>query len=66
METLNVTKPSIITRQLLNLDEVKAITGLSTSTIYKYMKSGMFPLPKNCGTRAVRWRLSDVMNYVNS
>lgn len=51
---------------LLNIDEVKAITGFSTTTIYKHVKQGKFPQPKNCGGRAVRWRLSDIESYVNS
>jgi len=33
METLNTTQ-QISTRQLLNLDDVKNITGFSTTTIY--------------------------------
>lgn len=60
METLN-TQP----KQLLNLDDVKAITGLSTTTIYKHVKNGIFPQPKKCG-RATRWRLADIQTYINS
>ncbi|TYG33714.1 AlpA family phage regulatory protein [Lonepinella koalarum] len=52
-------------KKLLNIDEVKAITGFSTTTIYKHIKLGIFPKPKNCGSRAVRWRLTDIENYIN-
>lgn len=54
------------TKQLLELKEVMAITGLSSTTIYKHIKEGMFPEPKRCGNRTVRWRLSDIENYINS
>lgn len=64
METLNTNQPT--PKQLLNIDEVKAITGFSTTTIYKHVKQDSFPKPKNCGGRAVRWRLSDIQTYINS
>ena len=63
METLNTTHPT--TKQLLNLEDVKAITGFSTTTIYKHVKEGNFPPPKKCG-RATRWRLADIQSYINS
>lgn len=68
METQNLTQPTttFTQKQLLNIDEVKAITGFSTTTIYKHVKQGTFPPPKNCGGRAVRWRLADIENYINS
>lgn len=66
METLNETIQTPPVKQLLNIDEVKAITGFSTTTIYKHVKQGAFPPPKNCGGRAVRWRLADIEAYINS
>lgn len=51
---------------LLELKEVRAVTGLSTTTIYKYVREGIFPKPKRIGSRAVRWRLADIEAYVNS
>lgn len=69
METLNETTQTPTTpptKLLLNIDEVKAITGFSTTTIYKHVKQGAFPAPKNCGGRAVRWRLADIEAYINS
>lgn len=52
-------------KQLLNLDDVKNITGFSTTTIYKHVKDGIFPQPKKCG-RSTRWRLADIQEYINS
>ena len=62
METLNFQPTQ---KQLLNLDDVKTITGLSTTTIYKHVKDGIFPQPKKCG-RSTRWRLADIQSYINS
>lgn len=50
---------------LIKIDRVKELTGLSTTTIYEHVKKGIFPQPKKCG-RATRWRLADVLNYINA
>ncbi|OOF47571.1 helix-turn-helix transcriptional regulator [Rodentibacter trehalosifermentans] len=66
METLNKDQsitPS--TKQLLNVEDVRAITGFSTTTIYKHVKDGIFPQPKKLG-RSTRWRLADIQAYINS
>ncbi|MBF0750903.1 MULTISPECIES: AlpA family transcriptional regulator [unclassified Pasteurella] len=66
METLNKDQsitPS--TKQLLDLEDVRAITGFSATTIYKHVKGGIFPQPKKCG-RSTRWRLADIQAYINS
>lgn len=66
MENLRINTKQHFAKQLLNIDDVKAMTGFSTTTIYKYIKEGTFPTPKKCGGRTVRWRLSDIQNYVDS
>ncbi|MBV6534164.1 helix-turn-helix transcriptional regulator [Ursidibacter maritimus] len=50
----------------MTIHEVTEITGLSTSTIYKYIKLKKFPEPKRIGSRTVRWRLSDIQDFINS
>ncbi len=45
METLNPTQTTY-QKQLIDVQEVKAITGHSVTTIYKYVKQGIFPQPK--------------------
>lgn len=65
MEKVEV-EQGIHKKQLLNLEEVKALTGFSTTTIYKYMKLGKFPQSKAFSSRAVRWRLADIENFINS
>ncbi len=57
---------SIQSNQLLTLNEVVDLVGLGVTSIYKYMKQGKFPQPKKIGKRAVRWRLSDIEEYINS
>lgn len=50
---------------LLNLDRVKAVTGLSRSTIYRMMDGGTFPRPLQLGPNSVRWRTSHVVEWIN-
>lgn len=40
--------------------QVETRTGLSRSTIYQYIKDGVFPKPVPLGPRAVGWLESDV------
>lgn len=54
------------TKKLLKLDDVVELTGLSSTTIYKYMKTNSFPKPKKIGSRAVRWRYDDIISYIES
>lgn len=51
-------------KQLLDVQDVKAYTGLPVTTIYKYVKPGIFPQPKKTG-RSTRWRLADVLAFIN-
>lgn len=41
--------------QLARLPDVKEVTRLSRSTIYRLIKSGDFPAPRPVGKRAVAW-----------
>lgn len=52
--------------QFLRRSEVEAKTGLARSTIYARMKEGGFPKPLSIGGNAVRWRLSDVLAWMDS
>lgn len=51
--------------QFLRRCEVEAKTGLARSTIYARMKSD-FPKPVSIGGNSVRWRLSDVLAWMDS
>ncbi|MEE3700302.1 helix-turn-helix transcriptional regulator [Mannheimia haemolytica] len=64
METNPITTPPP-QKQLLDVQDVKALTGFSVTTIYKYVKNGTFPQPKKC-ERSTRWRLADIEAYINA
>jgi prophage regulatory protein len=44
--------------------QVEARTGLARSTIYQYIKDGVFPRPVPLGPRAVGWLESDVSEWI--
>lgn len=50
----------------LRLPRVKAITGLSSSTIWRMEKEGRFPLRRLIGKRAVAWLDSEVQAWIKS
>jgi len=50
--------------RLIRLKDVKHVTGLGRSTIYKYIEEGVFPKSVSLGGRAVAWVESEVMAWV--
>ena len=52
--------------RLLRRRQVEEITGLSRSSIYRLMEEGEFPRPVKVGPKAVRWRLSDILRWLES
>ena len=51
--------------KFMRLNEVKAATGLARSTIYKYVKQGLFPAPVSLGGRAVAWVEGEVAAWID-
>ena len=54
--------------RLIRRPEVLALTGLSTSSVYRLMASGEFPRPRRIGsgsTGAVAWRLHDIERWMD-
>lgn len=47
----------------LRLPEVKALTGLSKTSIYELIRSKRFPAPVRLGPRAVAWVRSEVRQW---
>ena len=47
--------------QLVRLPRVLALTGVSTVTWYRGISSGIYPAPVKIGSRAVAWRMADLM-----
>ena len=52
--------------RLLRRIEVEAMTGLSTSTLYSYIRRGAFPKPVRIGPKTVRWHYSVVKGWIAS
>ncbi len=49
---------------ILRRKQVQMRTGLSRSTIYQYIKDGVFPKPVQLGPRAVGWLESEVIEWI--
>ena len=49
---------------LLTRRQVEARCGLSTSSIYRLMREGLFPEPIRIGQRAVRWPQSEIDEWL--
>lgn len=52
--------------RLLRLKEVEAKTGIGRSSVYKYMSEGRFPLPLQLGPGTVRWKQSEIDEWIDS
>lgn len=52
--------------RILRLRDVIAYTGLSRSTIYKYVAKNEFPKPRRLGVRAKGWMKSEIHNWILS
>ena len=50
--------------RLLRLSAVQTRTALGRSTIYRLMRNGDFPEPLKIGARAVRWRESEIEEWL--
>lgn len=52
--------------KLIKLKDVIEMTTLSKATIYRLMSKGAFPSAVPLGARAVAWKLSDVIEWIDS
>ena len=48
---------------LLRRREVRCVTGLRKSSLYRSMSAGLFPFPFSLGPETVRWLLADALAY---
>ena len=53
-----------MTHAIQRLPAVKAITGLSRSTIYLRVAEGTFPKPVSLGGRAVGWLEAEIQDWL--
>jgi len=51
--------------RILRRKQVEELTGLSRSTLYKFIKEGLFPQPISLGSRAVGWIGSEVDQWIS-
>ena len=51
---------------LLTRRQVEERCGLSTSSIYRLMREGLFPEPIRIGVRAVRWPSSEINTWLST
>lgn len=51
--------------KIMRRPAVLAACGISSTTMYRLLKAGDFPAPHRLGLRAVGWKESDVMAWVN-
>jgi prophage regulatory protein len=51
---------------ILRIGEVTRRVGLARATLYRYVSRGDFPAPVRLGSRASGWRLSEVLEWVQT
>ena len=61
MHTKTLNAPTILRRH-----QVQQRTGLSRSTLYQYIKDGVFPASVQLGPRAVGWLESDISDWITA
>jgi prophage regulatory protein len=61
--SLNGTSSNLDDVTFLRLPEVKAMTGLSKSSLYALVRERSFPAPVRLGARAVAWVRSEVRQW---
>jgi prophage regulatory protein len=59
----NETSDTLDDVSLLRLPEVKAVTGLSKTSIYDLIREKSFPAPVRLGPRAVAWLKSEIRQW---
>lgn len=52
--------------KILRLPAVKALTGLSRSSIYEYMAKDEFPRQVKLGPRAVGWSEQSIIRWIET
>ena len=63
---MNLAAPSRQLDAFLRLRDVRSITGLGKTTIYRHIEEGSFPRPYRLGGRAVGWKRSEIENWVEN
>ena len=62
----NCPSPRPMEEELWGLRTIMTKTGLARSTIYAYVKLGLFPAQRRLGPGRVGWRASEVRAWIES
>jgi prophage regulatory protein len=60
----NRTVPAAPPTKLLSMKEVRALTGVSVDTIYRWGREGKFPRHIAIGERCSRWREDEIAAWI--
>lgn len=52
-----------MSKDYLSVKEVAARYGVDPSTIWRWLKKGLFPEPKRFGPQTLRWAISDLESH---
>jgi predicted DNA-binding transcriptional regulator AlpA len=62
-QTVNNSASIMVDVTFIRLPEVKAVTGLSKTSLYALIKKKSFPAPVRLGPRAVAWVKSEIRQW---
>ena len=62
--SMNRTVPAAPPTKLLRMQEVRALTGVSVDTIYRWGREGKFPRHIEIGERCSRWREDEIAAWI--
>ena len=54
-----------MSNKIMRLPEVTVTTGLKRSSIYEFIKKGVFPAPIPIGEKAVGWLSVEIFDWIN-
>ncbi|WP_413284191.1 AlpA family transcriptional regulator [Vibrio sp. MA40-2] len=52
--------------RLMRLKEVIQVTGISRSSLYKYLNEGQFPPPVSLGARSIAWVDHEIQAWITT
>ena len=52
-------------QRLIRLDDVLRICGVSKAHVYRLVAKDEFPAPVRVGPRAARWKLSEILEWMD-
>ena len=63
---METTSELLFRERLIRIPAVEDLTGFKKSYIYQRIKKSTFPKPLRIGTRAVAWRMGDILDWLDS